>query len=183
MSEQAIDEAALGSWLDANVEGFIGPFELTKFASGQSNPTYKISAASGEYVLRRKPFGKLLPSAHAVDREYRLLAALHPLDFPVPRPLALCADPDVIGAIFYVMELAHGPPLCERRPARIRPADPPVDLRAAGRHACRPPQHRSRSRGAGRLRQARQLFRAPGDALDPPVSRLARPIIFRRWSG
>ena len=75
MSELAIDEAALGSWLDANVEGFIGPFELTKFASGQSNPTYKISAASGEYVLRRKPFGKLLPSAHAVDREYRLLAA------------------------------------------------------------------------------------------------------------
>lgn len=110
MSEQAIDEAALGSWLDANVEGFTGPFELTKFASGQSNPTYKISAASGEYVLRRKPFGKLLPSAHAVDREYRLLAALHPLDFPVPRPLALCGEPDVIGSIFYVMELARGRP-------------------------------------------------------------------------
>ena len=89
MSEQAIDEAALGHWLEANVEGFIGPFKLTKFPSGQSNPTYRIGAASGEYVLRRKPFGKLLPSAHAVDREYRLMAALHPLDFPVPRPLAL----------------------------------------------------------------------------------------------
>ncbi|HKX92843.1 MAG TPA: phosphotransferase family protein [Sphingomicrobium sp.] len=110
MSEQAIDKAALGAWLEANVEGFSSPFTLTKFASGQSNPTYRIGAASGDYVLRRKPFGPLLPSAHAVDREFRLLAALHPLDFPVPRPLALCDDPNVIGAIFYVMELARGRP-------------------------------------------------------------------------
>jgi aminoglycoside phosphotransferase (APT) family kinase protein len=108
--DQLIDEAALGAWLEANVEGFSGPFTLAKFNSGQSNPTYKISAVSGEYVLRRKPFGQLLPSAHAVDREYRLLCALHPLDFPVPRPLALCDDPFVIGAIFYVMELAKGRP-------------------------------------------------------------------------
>src|SRR4051794_9338774 len=110
MSEAALDEKALGNWLEANVEGFMPPFELTKFAWGQSNPTYKITAASGDYVLRRKPFGKLLPSAHAVDREYRLLSALHPLDFPVPRPLAVCADPEVIGAIFYVMEPAVGRP-------------------------------------------------------------------------
>ena len=110
MSDQQIDKAALGSWLEANVEGFQQPFELTKFPSGQSNPTYKISGPSGEYVLRRKPFGQLLPSAHAVDREYRLLSALHPLDFPVPRPVALCDDPEVIGAIFYVMEVARGRP-------------------------------------------------------------------------
>ncbi|MFL6765748.1 MAG: phosphotransferase family protein [Sphingomicrobium sp.] len=110
MIDPLIDEAALGAWLDANVEGFSGPFALTKFPSGQSNPTYKISSASGEYVLRRKPFGQLLPSAHAVDREYRLLSALSPISFPVPRPLALCDDPGVIGAIFYVMELATGRP-------------------------------------------------------------------------
>jgi len=110
MTEQAIDEAALGAWLEANVEGFSGPFELAKFPSGQSNPTYRIRAASGDFVMRRKPFGKLLPSAHAVDREYRLLAALHPLGFPVPEPLALCDDPEVIGAIFYVMEMAKGRP-------------------------------------------------------------------------
>jgi aminoglycoside phosphotransferase (APT) family kinase protein len=110
MSEPLIDEDALGRWLEANVEGFQPPFELTKFPSGQSNPTYRVRAASGDYVLRRKPFGQLLPSAHAVDREYRLLSALHPLGFPVPQPLALCDDPDVIGAIFYVMELAHGRP-------------------------------------------------------------------------
>ena len=108
MSEQALDEIALGRWLEAYVEGFKGPFELRKVPSGQSNPTYRITAASGDYVLRRKPFGPLLPSAHAVDREYRLISALYPLDFPVPRPFALCEDESVIGAIFYVMELANG---------------------------------------------------------------------------
>ncbi len=110
MSDPPLDQEALGAWLEANVEGFTPPFELKKFPSGQSNPTYRITAASGDYVLRRKPFGQLLPSAHAVDREYRLLTALHPLDFPAPRPLALCSDAGVIGAIFYVMELAKGRP-------------------------------------------------------------------------
>ena len=113
MIDQLLDEAALGVWLEANVEGFSGPFTLTKFPSGQSNPTYRIAATSGDYVLRRKPFGQLLPSAHAVDREYRLLSALSPLDFPVPRPFALCSDPDVIGAIFYVMEMARGRPYAD----------------------------------------------------------------------
>ncbi len=108
MSERLIDEVALGRWLEANVEGFCGPFKLKKFPSGQSNPTYRLTAASGEYVLRRKPFGSLLASAHAVDREFRLLSALFPLSFPVPEPFAICTDEDVIGAIFYVMELARG---------------------------------------------------------------------------
>lgn len=108
MSGEDLDEAALGDWLEANVAGFSGPFELRKFPSGQSNPTYRLTAASGEYVLRRKPFGPLLASAHAVEREYRLLAALHPLDFPVPEALALCEDESVLGAIFYVMDLARG---------------------------------------------------------------------------
>jgi aminoglycoside phosphotransferase (APT) family kinase protein len=108
VSGEPFDQPRLGQWLEANVEGFAGPFELKKFPSGQSNPTYRITAASGEYVLRRKPFGPLLPSAHAVDREFRLISALYPLDFPVPEPLALCTDEQVIGAIFYVMELAKG---------------------------------------------------------------------------
>jgi aminoglycoside phosphotransferase (APT) family kinase protein len=108
VSEEQLDEAALGDWLEANVAGFSGPFELKKFPSGQSNPTYRLMAASGEYVLRRKPFGPLLASAHAVDREYRLLSALYPLDFPVPDALALCDDESVLGSIFYVMDLAKG---------------------------------------------------------------------------
>ena len=103
-----IDPARLGPWLDAHVPGFRGPFTLDKFPGGQSNPTYRIDAASGRYVLRRKPFGPLLPSAHAVDREHRLIAALHPTGFPVARPYGLCADDGVIGAMFYVMELVDG---------------------------------------------------------------------------
>jgi aminoglycoside phosphotransferase (APT) family kinase protein len=127
--DQLIDEAALGAWLEANVEGFSGPFTLTKFPSGQSNPTYRIAATSGDYVMRRKPFGQLLPSAHAVDREYRLLAALNPLDFPVPRPFALCSDPDVIGAIFYIMEMARGRPYAD---GALPDFDPPTRGRMYG---------------------------------------------------
>jgi aminoglycoside phosphotransferase (APT) family kinase protein len=126
MSDQAIDEAALGAWLEGNVEGFSGPFKLTKFPSGQSNPTYKITAASGEYVLRRQPFGPLLPSAHAVDREYRLISALHPLGFPVPEPFAMCDDRGVIGSIFYVMEIAKGRPYAN---GALPDFDPPTRRR------------------------------------------------------
>ena len=84
-----LDEARLAEWMSANVAGFAGPLHLTKFKGGQSNPTYKITAASGNYVLRRKPFGQLLPSAHAVDREYRVQAGLQRAGFPVaPQPAA-----------------------------------------------------------------------------------------------
>lgn len=103
-----LDEERLGAWLAANVTGFAGPFKLSKFKGGQSNPSYCIEAASGRYVLRRKPFGPLLPSAHAVDREYRVQAALHPTGFPVARQYGLCTDADVIGSMFYVMALVDG---------------------------------------------------------------------------
>jgi len=84
-----LDLTRLSAWMQANVEGFAGPLDYTKFAGGQSNPTYKLQAASSEYVLRRKPFGNLLPSAHAVDREYRVIAGLYPTGFPVARPYGL----------------------------------------------------------------------------------------------
>ncbi len=103
-----LDLDRLIPWLEANVDGFRGPAALTKFPGGQSNPTYRLDAASGAYVLRRKPFGAILPSAHAVEREHRLIAALHPTGFPVPRPYALCEDAEVIGAPFYVMALVEG---------------------------------------------------------------------------
>lgn len=103
-----MDETRLGEWLAGNVAGFAGPFTIEKFAGGQSNPTYRIDAASGSYVLRRKPFGPILPSAHAVEREHRLIAALHPTGFPVARPYGLCEDPAVIGAPFYLMEMVEG---------------------------------------------------------------------------
>ncbi|MCU6452505.1 phosphotransferase family protein [Sphingomonas sp. A2-49] len=103
-----LDEGALTTWMTANVAGFRGPLTYAKFAGGQSNPTYRIDSPSGSYVLRRKPFGPLLPSAHAVDREYRLIAGLHPTGFPVAKPYGLCTDEGVIGAMFYVMGLVEG---------------------------------------------------------------------------
>ena len=103
-----LDEAKLTAWMEANVEGFAGPLTYAKFSGGQSNPTFKITASSGDYVLRRKPFGNLLPSAHAVDREYTVIAGLYPTGFPVARPYGLCTDPAVIGTDFYVMGFADG---------------------------------------------------------------------------
>ncbi|MBC7986420.1 MAG: phosphotransferase family protein [Sphingomonadaceae bacterium] len=103
-----LDEARLEPWLQANVEGFGDLVSYTKFAGGQSNPTYRIEDGGGSYVLRRKPFGPVLPSAHAVDREYRVIAGLHPTGFPVARPYALCTDAEVIGADFYVMDMVDG---------------------------------------------------------------------------
>ncbi len=103
-----LDEAALTRWLEANVEGFAGPFSLFQFKGGQSNPTYQLVTPQQKYVLRKKPGGKLLPSAHAVDREYRVITALYPTGFPVARTYGLCTDDSVIGAMFYVMEMVEG---------------------------------------------------------------------------
>jgi aminoglycoside phosphotransferase (APT) family kinase protein len=102
------DEAALERWMDLFVEGYRGPLSVQQFKGGQSNPTYRLDSPSGAYVLRRKPFGELLPSAHAVDREFRVISALHPQGFPVARPYALCMDAGIIGSAFYVMELVAG---------------------------------------------------------------------------
>lgn len=101
-------EAEFGEWLRTNLPDY-GPVQkITLLSGGQSNPTYRIVTARGDMVLRRKPFGNLLASAHAVDREYRLIAALHPIGFPVPAPLALCVDQEVVGAEFYLMEAVDG---------------------------------------------------------------------------
>ena len=98
----------LTAWFAENVEGFEGPISYSKFKGGQSNPTYRIDTPGQSYVLRRQPFGKLLPSAHAVDREYAAMSALGPTGFPVPKTYGLCEDPEVIGSKFFVMGLADG---------------------------------------------------------------------------
>src|SRR5438132_3909695 len=98
----------LATWLSGHVAGFRGPVAAERFAGGQSNPTYRLTAASGQYVLRRKPPGPLLPSAHAVDREFRVMRALADTPVPVPRVYALCEDDGVIGNAFYVMEHLDG---------------------------------------------------------------------------
>ncbi len=103
-----LDEGTLGEYMRAHVDGFEGPFSVEQFKGGQSNPTYKITAKSGAYVLRRKPPGKLLPSAHAVDREFRVISALHAQGFPVARSYALCEDDAVLGTTFYIMDCVAG---------------------------------------------------------------------------
>ncbi len=108
------------------LRAFAGPVAMTKFKGGQSNPTYRIDTPNQSYVLRRQPFGKLLPSAHAVDREYKAMASLYPTGFPVPRAYGLCEDPQVLGSMFFVMGLADGRSLWDG----ALPASQPDERRA-----------------------------------------------------
>ncbi|WP_237060155.1 phosphotransferase [Microbulbifer sediminum] len=110
-SNQSIDQlplATLEKYLAGKIPGVSGPLKATKFSGGQSNPTFKLETTSGTWVLRRQPPGKLLKSAHAVDREFRVMRALHDTDVPVPQVLHLCEDREVIGSLFYIMEFCEG---------------------------------------------------------------------------
>src|ERR1043166_4285607 len=102
------DVARLESYLTANAEDFEGPLHVKQFKGGQSNPTSLLETPERKYVLRRKPPGKLLPSAHAVDREFKAISALYPQGFPVAEPVVYCADESVAGTAFYVMSYVEG---------------------------------------------------------------------------
>jgi aminoglycoside phosphotransferase (APT) family kinase protein len=143
----AFDESALAAYLRAHGADVSGPIDVEQFQGGQSNPTYRVTAGSRRYVLRRKPPGKLLPSAHAIDREYRVMAALADTDVPVAKMIALCDDDAVIGTAFYLMEYVEGrvlwdPTLPGMPPAaraahytelnRVQAALHQVDYQAAG---------------------------------------------------
>ena len=106
--QHRFDVTRLGNYLAERLKGFVPPLRVRQFSGGQSNPTYQLITPMRNYVLRRKPPGELLASAHAVDREYRMISALHPTGFPVPQPYLLCEDQSVIGTIFYVMEHVEG---------------------------------------------------------------------------
>ncbi len=108
MSAQQLDLTRLESYLRENLPGFSGELSAEKFAGGQSNPTFRLDAGGTSYVLRRKPPGELLPSAHAVDREFRVISALENTAVPVPRAYLLCEDESVIGSMFYIMEYKQG---------------------------------------------------------------------------
>src|SRR3954470_3298116 len=107
---QRFDGDALAAWLALHVDGFSGPLTVEQFAGGQSNPTFKLVTPERAYVMRSKPgpAAKLLPSAHAIDREFKVMSALHATDVPVPSMLILCEDESVIGRAFYVMEFMPG---------------------------------------------------------------------------
>ena len=106
--QHAFDVARLAAWMRDNVDSSIGPLTVSQFKGGQSNPTYLVDGGGKRYALRRKPPGKLLPSAHAVEREYRVMKALAATDVPVPTMHGLCEDPEVIGTAFFVCDYVEG---------------------------------------------------------------------------
>ncbi|MGY8957376.1 MAG: phosphotransferase [Alphaproteobacteria bacterium] len=109
LEQHQFDTTLLVAWMDANIDGFAGPLEIAQFQGGMSNPTFLMTDASQRrYVLRKKPPGKLLPSAHAVDREHRITTALGPTSVPVVRTLALCEDISIVGTEFFLMDHANG---------------------------------------------------------------------------
>ena len=122
---QSLDLVALQSYLDRRLPGFAGPLNVEQFKGGQSNPTYLLSTPAGRYVMRCKPgpAAKLLPSAHAIEREFRVMSALAGTDVPVPRMLALCEDEAVIGRAFYVMEFVDGRVLWDSALPGMTPAE------------------------------------------------------------
>ena len=186
-----LDEAALARWLTS---AFPETGRLTgvgKLAGGQSNPTYRLSTEGGALVLRRKPFGRLLPSAHAVDREFTIISALFPTGLPVPRPIAICTDEAIIGAIFYVMEMVEGRvfwdgDLPELRPAERRPVyDAMVDtlarlhgvsIEAVGLESFGRPGNYFARQVDRWSRQYRASETEPSPAMDRLMSRLALSI-------
>ncbi len=117
------DATALEAHLAAHAPGFAGPLTVRQFKGGQSNPTYLLETPAQRYVLRRKPPGKLLPSAHAVDREFRVISALHAQGFPVAAPVLYCDDASVVGTAFYVMSFVAGRVFWEPQMAGSNPAE------------------------------------------------------------
>ncbi len=124
-AQHRIDEAALANWLQQHMPGFAGPLQVEMFKGGQSNPTYKLITPSVEYVMRAKPgpVAKLLPSAHAIEREFRVMQALHGTAVPVARMHVLCEDESVIGRAFYVMEFVQGRVLWDQELPGMAPAE------------------------------------------------------------
>jgi aminoglycoside phosphotransferase (APT) family kinase protein len=123
-AQHRIDEAALARWLQQHMQGFEGPLQVEMFKGGQSNPTYKLITPAAQYVMRAKPgpVAKLLPSAHAIEREFRVMQALHGTAVPVARMHVLCEDESVIGRAFYVMEFVQGRVLWDQELPGMTPA-------------------------------------------------------------
>ncbi|MFM2240987.1 MAG: hypothetical protein RJA69_2361, partial [Pseudomonadota bacterium] len=124
-AQHRIDEAALARWLEQHMPGFTGPLQVEMFKGGQSNPTYKLITPAAEYVMRAKPgpVAKLLPSAHAIEREFRVMQALHGTAVPVAKMHVLCEDESVIGRAFYVMEFVQGRVLWDQELPGMTPAE------------------------------------------------------------
>ncbi len=165
------DVAALERYMRDHVAGFPsgGGLQVEQFKGGQSNPTFLLRADKKSYVLRRKPPGKLLPSAHAVDREYRVITALAATDVPVARTHALCTDETVIGAMFYIMEYVEGRVLWDPKLPGMNPIERGAIFEATNRVIAALHRVDYAAIGLADYRQAGQLLPAPDRPLEPPV--------------
>ena len=174
-----IDQAALERYLARHVPDAVPIRAVSQFAAGQSNPTYLIEGPARRFVLRKKPPGTLLPSAHLVEREYRILAALAETDVPVPRVHHLCEDAGHYRHGLLRDGLCGGIGRSGPGLARVCGGSPQRALRFDGRRAGAPASGRLARAGPRRLRQGRQLHRAP----DPPLERPVRGLVHRRDPG
>jgi aminoglycoside phosphotransferase (APT) family kinase protein len=158
------DVVRLEDYLRAHVKGFSGPLTVSQFKGGQSNPTYLLETPSRRYVLRRKPPGKLLPSAHAVDREHRIISALYAQNFPVAEPVFYCADESVVGTAFFVMACVDGrvfwePQMPASNPAERAQVYDAMNATIARLHSFEPAQIGLGDYGRGENYVARQVER------------------------
>lgn len=185
---QTLDTDAVGAWLEQNLPGFAGPLEVTKFQAGQSNPTFLLKTPAHNYVLRRKPPGVLLKSAHAVDREFRVQKALAGSEVPVAKMHLLCEDESVIGSMFYVMDHVPGrnfndPTLPELEPEergavvdemnRVLAALHDVDIEAVGLADYGPPGNYFERQVGRWSKQYRASEAEPQPDMDRLMQRLA----------
>ena len=177
------DPLRLEAYLAANVTGFAGPLAVRQFKGGQSNPTYLLETPARRYVLRRKPPGKLLPSAHAVDREFRVIAALHAQGFPVPEPVLYCADESVVGTAFYVMGYRRRPRVLGAAHAGREPGGAQRGLRRHERDDRAAAFVRSGGDRPRRFRPRRELRRAARSSAGRSSTARRRRRRSTKWSG
>jgi hypothetical protein len=172
-TEPWLDLPALEALLRVQIPGFAGPLQAERFNGGQSNPTFQLITPERRYVMRCKPgpVAQLLPTAHAIEREARVLRALHGSAVPVPEVLLLHEDEALLGRAFYVMEMLDGEVHWDPRLKTHRQRAAHGDLRGHERHHRRHPQRRPRCRRPARLRRARQLLRPGPGSLDQAVPR------------
>ena len=162
---EGIDEEPVSAWLDANIDSLVPPFSFELIAGGRSNLTYKVSDSAGhQVVLRRPPAGHVLPTAHDMGREYRVVTALGPTPVPVARTLGFCADPGVTGAPFYVMELVRGHVLRDPEIAEKAFDEPPGDMPESPWSMFSPTFMRSTSTRSGSATLAGGTVTSPGSS-------------------
>ena len=162
-----------------HVEGYQGPLTVLQFKGGQSNPTYRLDTPGRSYVMRRKPFGKLLPSAHAVDREFRVIAALGKQGFPVAKAYALCTDDSVIGSAFYIMSMEEGRVFWDPTLPSQTPDDAPQDLHQQDRDAGETAHLRSRRRSGSAISASPAIISRARSIAGPSNTAPRRPSTFR----